>query len=431
MQKVCVLGLGYVGLTLAVVLAERGFQVVGVEVSQPLAEAINQGDPHFHEDGLKGTLNRTLGLTLKVTTQVPQEPQDAYIIAVGTPITKDGRNPILDYLVRATQSILPHLRDETLVVVRSTVPVGCTRGVVLPLLQSTGRRVSVAYCPERTAEGVALRELRELPQVIGGLDEESVRKAQELFRKITPIIMQVSSLEAAEAIKLFNNAYRDLTFAFANQMAIAWGELGLDPVELTQAANFGYPRSHIPVPGFVGGTCLDKDPFLLLHSVRDGSSIPTLVRLSREINSSLPLYIKEKLEAKLKEAGKSLHGAKVLISGLAFKGNPETDDLRASPALDFLELLRPYTNEVRGHDFVVSREAISAAGMEPCDLEQGFRGADAAVIMNNHRLYQRLEISHYLSLMDRPAVFIDGWHIFEPLVVKSVEGIHYGGIGIG
>jgi len=430
-KKVCVLGMGFVGLTLAAVLADRKFIVTGVEVNKQVAEQLRRGEPHFHEKGLDVLMKKHLGRHLFVATEMPKEPQDVYVIAVGTPVDKHTKKPILDYVINATNSIKDVLTDGCLVVLRSTVPVGVTRNVVKPILDESGKRYHLAFCPERTAEGKAIVELRELPQVIGGLSTDCVDKAMDLFRIVTPATVEVSSLEVAEMVKNINNSYRDLTFAFANEVGLICEKVGLNALEVIKAANFGYARSNVPTPGFVGGACLDKDPHILADFSSKYGYTPILVKGARQINENLPSHIVQKAASLLKENGKDIKTAKVFVSGFAFKGQPETDDVRDSPTLRMLDALRAAgVKTIHGHDFVVAKEVIKGLNVLPCTLEEGFDGADCVFIANNHKSYFDLNIEKYLAAMRKPAVFMDCWQIFDAELCK-VQGIVHAGIGFG
>lgn len=325
------------------------------------------------------------------------------------------------------------LSDEALVVVRSTVPLGATRSVILPILQRYQHRIYLACCPERTVEGRALSELRQLPQIIGGLNQESVERAVQLFSRVTATTVRVASLEAAEMIKLIDNTYRDVNFAFANEIALAAETFGLDGPEVIRSANLGYPRNNIPAPGFVGGTCLTKDPHILIESAAAGGGQVRLAPVARSINLSLPTKMGERLKALLASAGKQLEDSRILVAGVAFKGQPDTDDVRDSPAAALVDCLSNGEGGPRilGHDFVVPPDAMRQINVEPSSLEDGFRGADAVVFANNHPAYQDLDLDHLASLMNKPGIIADAWYIFDPADIRNLDGIIYQGLGVG
>ncbi len=431
-KKICVIGLGYVGLTLSVVLAEKGFKVYGVETNGELVEQLKNGKPHFHEKGLEVLLKKFINKNLFISTEIPVDiSMDVFIISVGTPLDKTTKKPIISHIESAVTDVAKKLRPGGLVVLRSTVPVGLTRSYVLPILQKhQNERFYLAFAPERTIEGKALSELKYLPQVVGGLDEESLNKASEIFIQVTRTITRVGSLETAEMIKILDNSYRDLTFAFANEMAMVARQLGLNAVEFIEAANFGYPRTNVPVPGFVGGACLEKDPHILVDFATMAGYTPRLVATARTINESLPGFTADIVVKHCLAKGKDIKNAKIFVSGLAFKGRPETDDLRGSPTVDFLNCLKDAgAQNIFGHDFVVKEEAITGLGITPCTLEEGFRGADGVLFMNNHASYEYFDIEKLLPYLNPHALFFDGWHLFDSKVVRLHNNIIYEGLG--
>ncbi len=430
MKNVCIIGMGYVGLTLAVVLAEADYHVTGVEIRQEVVDKLNACKPHFHEVGLDRMMKKHIGKNLHITTNMPAEKQDVFIISVGTPVDNDTREPLMKFINSSSESVKNALSDDSLVILRSTVPVGVTRNVVKPILDQSGKKYHLAFCPERTIEGKALIELKELPQIVGGLNDESVSKASNFFRKITPTIMEVSSLEAAEMIKIVNNTYRDVLFAYANEMGLICEKLKLDSVEIAKAANFGYERSNVPIPGFVGGACLSKDPYILLSVCKQKNHVPELIMGGRRLNESLPAHIVEKAAEKLTAKGKNIATAKVFVSGFAFKGRPETDDTRDSPTLLLLDALRKHgVTTIYGHDFIVTEDQLRELQVMPTSIEEGFAGADCVIIANNHRSYERIDIENLVQRMNKPAVVLDCWQIFNRKHLKNIEGIDHGGIG--
>ncbi len=432
-KNICVIGMGYVGLTLSLILAKKGFRVQGIETRPELAKQLQAGTPHFYERGLEPLLRECLDSgAFTVSETIPTAPTiDVFIVAVGTPLDPATKVPILDSLRLAAENIASHLVEGALVILRSTVPVGVTRGVVLPVLRRHGpKNIFLAFCPERTVEGKALEELEYLPQIVGGLDEESSRRAESIFTRITAKVVRVSSLEAAEMTKLIDNSYRDLCFAFANEIAMIAKHLGVAGDEVIRAANDGYPRTHVALPGFCGGLCLKKDPRILSLSAQRAGYRPRLVGAARQVNEELHRYAALRIAEHLKEKGKDIGRAKIFISGFAFKGRPETDDIRDSPTLEVLVELRQLgAARIAGHDFMVAPAVIASLGVEPVSLEEGFRGADCAVFMNNHAGYEKLDISRYLLLLNPDALVFDGWRLFDAALVKKHKGLSYDSLG--
>jgi len=427
--KICVVGTGHIGLPLAAVLADTGFQVTGYDTNDDFISRVNtSGRVDFREEGLEELLRAHLhkGLTL---TSTPPANQDIYVITVGTPLESGTDRPNLDRIRVAVQRIAAGFGPDPLVVLRSTVSIGTTRSIVLPEIRRHRDRFGLAFCPERTIEGKAIPEMRSLPQIIGGLDDQSVERAERLFRLITPKIVRVSSLEAAEMIKLINNTYRDLTFAFANEVALIAERMGLSAGEMIHAANVDYPRSNVARPGFVGGPCLEKDALILIDSLHQIDFRPRVIEEARRINQALPDHVADRILAEIRRGRSGGGPARVLVTGFAFKGRPATEDVRGSAAIPLMTRLQAAGVEVWGHDFVTSDKVIAELGARACTLEEGFEGADGAIIMNNHAGYLTAGVPALARRLKRPAFVFDSWSLFEAHQFESVAGVRYAALG--
>src|SRR5215470_8670886 len=386
--KVCVVGTGHIGLPLAAVLAEAGLEVVGYDTNDDFVSRVNTtGVADFREDGLDELLARHLHRRLTLTS-TPPAGRDVYIITVGTPLEAGQPRPNLDRIRAAVERLAVGFGPDPLIILRSTVSIGTTRNIVLPEIQRQTQRFGLAFCPERTIEGKAIPEMRSLPQIVGGYDEASAERAEAIFRPITPKIVRVSSLEAAEMIKLINNTYRDLTFAFANEVALIAERMGLSAAEMIHAANADYPRSHVAQPGFVGGPCLEKDALILIDSLKKIDFKPRVIEEARKINHALPDHVSGRIMQALGGRRHASARTKILITGFAFKGRPATEDVRGSAAIPVMRRLQSARIEIWGHDFVTPEKVIADLGARACTLEDGFEGADAVIIMNNHPGYQ-------------------------------------------
>src|SRR5437660_628479 len=427
--KICVVGTGHIGLPLAAVLAEAGFEVTGYDTNDDFVTRVNTtGTADFREEGLDELSSRHLHLSLTLTSS-PPAGQDVYIITVGTPLETGTERPSLERIRVAVQRIAPGFGPDPLIILRSTVSIGTTRSVVLPEIRRHAQRFGLAFCPERTIEGKAIPEMRSLPQVVGGLDEESADRAEALFRRITEKIVRVSSLEAAEMIKLINNTYRDLTFAFANEVALIAERFGLSAGELIHAANADYLRSGVARPGFVGGPCLEKDALILIASLHQIDFKPRVIEEARRLNQGLPDHVAARLIAELRRLRPGTDDAKVLVSGFAFKGRPAIEDVRGSAAIPLMQQLQDVGFEVWGHDFVTAEKIVTGLGARACTLEEGFASADAVVIMNNHPDYLTAEIPALARSMRNPSVLFDSWSLFGPGDFRGVPGLRYGALG--
>lgn len=429
-RVVSIIGLGYVGLTLGLTLADLGFNVVGIDRDKTVLSTLRRKKSHVHEKGIDDLLSRHVGKNFTVAETSKENESDIYIVAVGTPV--DGRGRVnTEALKKALTHLADVLKKDDLIILRSTVPMGTCRTLVVPLLEKktgmkAGEDFSVAFAPERTVEGNALAELRSLPQVIGGLDRRSIDLTVKLFRYLTDAIVLTDSLEAAEMVKLLNNTYRDLTFSFANEVALVCDKFGLNSAKVIKAANYGYSRSLIPRPSSgTGGYCLTKDPLIYAESARSVGIHAKLPLASRAINSAMPEYVADKVDAFVKHHGKKPGNVRIFIVGLAFKGNPETSDMRGSPSLAVFDILKKRYKKIIGYDPVVSRKDIERHGLLYETLPKGFAQADCVLVLNDHPSYKDLPIHRLLSTMKKPALFFDGWHLFDDILTEPIPGIEH------
>jgi len=432
-MKINIVGLGYVGQTLAVVLADVGFEVYGSEKDEKTLDAIRKCQSHIKEPGINLLLKKHLNQNLFVGNpeEMYKNDVDAFIIAVTSPVDKKTKLPNVDIVKAAVYEIKDHLRPGQCVFLRSTVPVGTTRSIIKPILEESGLKAGedfyLAFTPERTIEGSALKELRILPQVIGGINDKSVDEAAKIFRHTTPTIVCVSSLEAAELIKLLDNSYRDVRFAYANEVARYCEKIGLNTFEVVNATNQGYPRNNIPVPSpGVGGACLTKDPYILVDCARKVGETLNLISKAREINEQVTEHMVEEL----KKHG-PLKGKRVFIAGFAFKGKPETNDMRESPTLDLVKHLSSENVFITGFDPCVEDEKIRSLGVEYVNnVEDGVKDVDVAIFMTNHDHFSNLDVKEIFSKMIKGGIIYDGWGLFKKQEVESL-GLIYKGVGIG
>lgn len=431
-QNVCIVGLGYVGLTLAVAMADAGFRVHGIEVNEKVLDALRNERAHFSEIGLDALLAeqlRTGRFTFSDTLDGTPETS-AYIVTVGTPVGDDKRVRF-DNMRAVTEGIARVLRDGDIVILRSTVMVGTTRKIVQPILAATGKRFDLAFCPERTLEGKALLELKTLPQVVGGIDASATFRASQLFSFLTPSVVRVNDPETAEMVKLVNNSQRDYVFAFANEVAAMCDELGLSAAEVIASGNLGYPRANLPMPGPVGGPCLEKDPYILAQSLEERGYHPALTIGARQWNEGLPARAAAMVAAHHRQSASGAP-ARVAIAGLAFKGRPETDDLRGSLAIPLIAELRAQFPDAEfvGWDAVVAPDAIGELGLSPAaTLEEAATGASILIIQNNHDCFSRIDLLALSKTMARPALIYDMWNQHDPRTVRVEEGTAYKTLG--
>lgn len=427
--RICIIGLGYVGLTLAVAMAESGFKVVGVERSAAVVGAVNAGHAHFSERGLDARLAAQVSAkTIQASTDWPSDQRSSvYIITVGTPLG-DSKTTDLSAIEAVATSLSQVLKDGDMVVLRSTVRLGTCRKVVKPILDRAGVRYDLAFCPERTLEGRALEELRTLPQIVGGVDQRSVVRAAQMFAFVTPTAIRVTSLETAEMIKLVNNTQRDLMFGFANEIAEICDLLGVSASEVIRAGNMGYARAFMPMPGPVGGPCLEKDAYILAEAVQAAGGAAKLALTGREVNERLT-------ETAVKQIGNLLPTpgiSKVAILGLAFKGRPETSDLRGTLAIKLIDDLRrdhPGATIV-GFDPVVAQNDVLQLGIEaPASVDEAVDGADCVIFQNNNARLADLDLHQLSGLMQAGGLIYDMWNQFDQDIIRLSNDVRYAAYG--
>ena len=430
-RHIVVLGLGYVGLTLAVVLADEGFMVTGVDLDQTKIEKLNNKESYIHEVGIEDLVRKNIGTNLFVSDKIPNDG-DVFIISVGTPISKSNKGDSvlnLDYVNQICNSVGQKLSPGNLVILRSTVPIGLSRELVIPILEKKsglvcGKDFHLAFAPERTAEGKAIKELRQLPQVIGGVNQESVEATAAIFRELTSSIVRVSDLETAEMIKLVNNSFRDIVFSYSNYVAKIASNFNIDINEVIHSANYGYPRDKVPYPSpGVGGPCLTKDPYIFSKSLADDDQ--TLFEYGRIINESMHLFIFEKIKVQLEKVNKSIKSSKILICGLAFKGKPETGDIRNSSAVEIYKIFEKHSQNLFAHDPVASMVEMKSFELNHTDFEDGIKNADVVLFLNNNAFYEKLNIISQIKKMNDVPIIFDAWNLFRSnYILKSLKCIY-------
>ncbi len=408
----CVFGLGFVGMTLAVALADGGRQVIGIEKNAAIVEALQDGRTLFEEPGMAEVLQPILKAgRLSAMEKMPANPlATVYIITVGTPIDENDK-PRLDAIETAARDVANVLRPNDMVILRSTVRVGVTRNVVKPILDSAGVAYDLAFCPERTIEGKALRELASLPQLVGGLTKKATKRAARFFSRMTPAIVELSSVEAAELAKLANNVHRDVMFAFANEVAAAAAAHGLSGREVIDAANKDYPRGGICSPGPVGGPCLTKDTHILADGLTGLGMTPAVALAAREHHDRMPGEIADDI-VKLAEA-RGVDSGKIALLGVAFKGRPATCDMRgtvAKPIVDALKQRLPGVELVTWDPVVAPADAEAELGVPAAAAPaEAVRGAAVAIIQNNHKVFASMNLDALATTMQSNGVIYDLW----------------------
>jgi UDP-N-acetyl-D-mannosaminuronic acid dehydrogenase len=360
-DQLVVVGLGYVGLTLALAASSAGMYVVGVDSAYEKIESLKRKESYISEPGIESLLEEFVGSnffprnTLSEMVRSPGQSWN-FVLCVPTPLTSDlGLDT--SYIDKAISELIPYFQIGDSVIMRSTVPIGTTREVAIVIERELGWSVGTDFyvisAPERTVEGNALYELRELPQILGGVTPNCVQHGYDLFQKISRRLVPVSTSEVSETIKITSNAFRDYSFGFSNFLTKVAQSYNLDVNEIIDNANFGYLRNSIPKPSpGVGGPCLSKDPYLL--NISGFKDLESPVFSARKVNESMTQYVYKHLVERIP----GLLSLEILMLGLAFKGTPETNDLRNSPSIELADLFLKEGKKIYGWDAVVESSAI-------------------------------------------------------------------------
>ncbi|MEN4012151.1 MAG: nucleotide sugar dehydrogenase [Bellilinea sp.] len=402
-EKICVLGLGYIGLPTASTFATHGLKVVGVDVNPDIVRGLQNGHLHLYEPGLRTLVQAALRSGNLTISQQPQ-PADAYIIAVPTPFYQDKRAD-MRAVQAASEAIVPHLRGGNLVVLESTSPPLTTVNRVAPLLEKSGLRAGkdfyLAYSPERVLPGQILRELIENTRVIGGIDAESAQAGKDLYTVFVRGEIILTDATTAEMVKLMENTYRDVNIAIANEFARLADRFGVDAWEAITLAN-RHPRVNILSPGpGVGGHCISVDPWFLVEAASD---LARLIRTARQVNDEQPHFVLQLVERILG----SLPGRRIAALGLAYK--PNVDDLRESPAIEVVHALQAAGAQVRAFEPYKPDYALDGVA-STATLAEAVRDAELILLLVGHERFKTLDPAEMAALTDARLALdtVNGW----------------------
>jgi UDP-N-acetyl-D-glucosamine dehydrogenase len=400
LMKIGIVGLGYVGLPLAVAFAEAGHEVVGLDVDRRRIDALAKGHSYV-EDVVDSVLVSLGDRILPTTNYADLTPCSAVIVCVPTPLS-GSREPDLTYLVKSATALSQILQPGQLVVLESTSYPGTTREQLLPILEQSGlaagRDFHLAFSPERIDPGRTDYTVRTTPKLVGGLTEGCAERARLLYAEICDKVVLLSTPEAAELAKLLENIFRSVNIALVNELSQLCDRLGIDVWEVVEAAStkpFGFMRFD-PGPG-MGGHCLPVDPFYLAFKAREHDFYPEFIELAGKINQAQPAFCVERIERALNDAGKPVKGSKILVLGASYKSG--IGDTRESPALKILGLLGDLGADLSYHDPHVPD--LPELGLISADLVEGIRSADLVAIVTAH---PQLD---YAEVVDAAAIVVD------------------------
>ncbi len=387
MKKLCVLGLGYIGLPTSLLFAINGNEVVGVDINEKIINVINKSIVPFKENGIDEIFKKACE-SHNFSAKTKVEEADVFLIAVPTPFDSEAKMADLKYVRSAAKMIYPFLRRGNLIIVESTIPPGTSEKVVVPILEKSGLKVNVdfdiVHCPERAIPGNTIYEMIHNDRIIGGLNTLSTEIAKDLYSSYVKGTFYLTDIRTAEMCKLMENTYRDINIALANEFAQIAEESGIDVWKAIELAN-KHPRVNILKPGpGVGGHCIAIDPLFL----RENSSKCRIISLSREINDSMPNHV----VSIVKQMLNNIIQPTITIFGVSYKGN--VDDTRETPALKIIKLSENEGYEVKIYDPIVKSFEYPLS-----DLEKAVYDSDCIIIVSDHTEFKNIEPSNFANLM--------------------------------
>lgn len=414
-MKICIVGLGYIGLPTAAMFASHGCEVVGVDVSQHVVDTLNAGNIHIEEPGL-GDVIKEVVANGKFRAAMAPEKADAYILAVPTPNLEDEfLSCDLTYVLQAARSIMPYVEKGNTVIVESTIAPRSMDDYVLPVFEGAGFKIGediyLAHCPERVLPGQILYELKHNNRIVGGITPECTEKAAAVYGIFVEGELIKTEAKTAELSKCMENTFRDVNIALANELAKICYKLDINCLDVISMAN-KHPRVNIHQPGpGVGGHCLAIDPYFICAKAPEEAKI---IRLGRDTNRSMPEFVVEKTEMLIS----GIKNPKIAAFGVTYKGN--VDDVRESPSMEIIEMLK-----MRGYNVAIYDPHV--ANPEYVGLEAAVEGADIALILTDHNEYKNMDLAMIADKMNTPVMF-DTRNI-----VKNAEGtgltvINYGNL---
>ncbi|WP_251207550.1 nucleotide sugar dehydrogenase [Acetatifactor aquisgranensis] len=414
-MKLCVIGLGYIGLPTSAMFASHNCEVVGVDIKQEVVELLNQGHIHIEEPGLEDVIKECVESgSFRASTK--PEKADAYIISVPTPNHDDELLSCdLTYVLEGVRSVIPYLEKDNTVIVESTIAPKSMDDFVKPIIEeagfTVGKDIYLAHCPERVLPGKILYELRHNNRIVGGITPACTEHAANIYAAFVEGEIIRTEAKTAELSKCMENTFRDVNIALANELAKICYELDVNCLDVIEMAN-KHPRVsiHQPGPG-VGGHCLAIDPYFIYAKAPERAQI---IKLARDTNCSMPAYVADKAKMLIKE----IENPKIAVFGATYKGN--VDDIRESPALEIISLLKNEGMNIAVHDSHVARADFVT-------LEQAVENADLILVLVDHNEYKELPHRELAKKM-RHSVLFDTKNIVKEQPGSGLEIINYGNI---
>lgn len=405
-RRVCVVGLGYVGLPLAVSFDRAGHEVSGYDISQSTIDRLQRGEDPTNDvsDEVVRESNISFGTNPSLI-----EGTDVVVVTVPTPIT-DENDPNLDFVEAAAETVGEYISEGTIVVLESTVFPGATREVLAPAIEEAsgftlGNEFSVGYSPERLVPGDNKHSLEKVVKIVSGYDDATLTKLVKLYESVVDAgVHEAPSLEVAEAAKCIENVQRDVNIALINELSVACDRLGIDSNAVLEAAGTKW-NFHDYRPGLVGGHCIPVDPFFFIYQSKKNGFDPELIETARDVNEYMPKHVAKKTIKQLNQAGKVLKDSNVLILGLTYKSNVE--DIRTSAIDGTIEHLEEYDVNVVGHDPHADNDAMRAKFEIDVLSELDFAGFDAVILGAAHDEFDEIDWKSVIGMLESELVIID------------------------
>ena len=411
-QKICIIGLGYIGLPAAAMFTSNGHKVIGVDINNKVIDALEKGEVIIEEPYLKNMVEQEVVSGNLIASKKPQEA-DSFIIAVPTPLTKDKKAD-MSCVKKAAESIIPYLRKGNIVILESTSPTGTVKNLIIPILKKSGLKIGeelyVGYCPERVLPGQILFELVNNNRIIGGINRESAEKIKDLYQTFVKGEIYLTDTTTAEMCKIIENTYRDVNIAFVNELAKICENVGIDVWKVIELCN-KHPRVNIHQPGpGVGGHCLAVDPWFI---VERNPELARIIKLARETNDSMPQFIFNKIENILKNIKSS---KKITILGITYKAN--IDDTRESPIIDLIKLIEKHNYKISVVDPCVKEFRYKVE-----NVAEAAKDSDLLVLAVNHKDFKELDFDTLAKKM-RNRIILDTRNYFNKNIVER-KGFRY------
>lgn len=428
--RICIVGLGYAGLPTAVAFCEQGFEVIGADVNERKVELVNKRESPLKDMILDRRL-KALDNRLKATVDVSAAVSDSDVVSilVPTPVTK-AKEPDLGFVISASESVSEGLREGQLVVLESTTYPGTTEEVVKPILEKSGLKTpldfGLGYCPERFNPVDPDHTMEKMVRIASANSREWAEMVKLLFGSIVKEVVLVRNIKTAEAAKVVENVQRDLNIALFNELSMVFENMGIDVIDVIEAAatKWNFVKMY-PGPG-VGGHCLPVDPYYLTHKSKEHGYEPRIILAGRYVNNSMPMHTVKLVEEGFNEVGKTIEGAEIAILGLAFK--PNIGDIRESPSVEVARLLKERGARLRVHDPIVEEEAIAQAlGVENLSLDDALKDSDCVIVTTDHDSIRKIPVEKIVELASEKCVLVDTRNVFNPDEVP--HDIVYRGIG--